>query len=197
MTLIVGIQCSDGVVMASDSAATLGEGFTFTVGQQQVTKIRALENAAILYSFTGSIGMSQLIAAAIDRTWNEAFFLNAKPAEAMQKIAVEIAKTVQVYAGNAQLFQQAGGLQSALCKSLVAIPVKNQPRLFQFDYSGVPEEASTELPCVALGSGQTIADPFLAFLKRVLWKEREPTVAEGRFAAAWTLTHVIRTNPGG
>jgi Proteasome subunit len=183
--------------MASDSAGTLSTGLSFTVGQQDVTKIVTIKNA-ILYSSTGSIGMSQLIASKIGTAWNEqAFFLNATPPEAMHKIGTAIAQAVGVYAMNAQAFQQAGGLGGAMCRSLVALPLKDGPRLFQFDFSGAPEEATKELPFIALGSGQQIADPFLAFLKRILWKERQPTIAEGRLVAAWTVRHVAQTNPGG
>jgi 20S proteasome alpha/beta subunit len=53
VTLIVGILCSDGVVMASDSAATLSTGMAPTIGQQAVKKIINLSNA-ILYASTGS-----------------------------------------------------------------------------------------------------------------------------------------------
>jgi hypothetical protein len=42
-----------------------------------------------------------------------------------------------------------------------------------------------------------IADPFLAFLRKILWKEKQPTLAEGRLIAAWTVRHVAETNPGG
>ncbi|HEY3520523.1 MAG TPA: hypothetical protein VGK80_05715, partial [Rhodanobacteraceae bacterium] len=42
-----------------------------------------------------------------------------------------------------------------------------------------------------------IADPFLALLKRLLWPNSEPTLAEGRLAAVWAIDHVRRTNPGG
>jgi len=50
---------------------------------------------------------------------------------------------------------------------------------------------------MAMGSGQPIADPFLAFLKRLMWNTTEPTIAEGKLVAVWTLDHVRRTNPGG
>ena len=40
----VGILCSDGVVMASDSAGALSIGFQPTIGQQEVTKIAALRD---------------------------------------------------------------------------------------------------------------------------------------------------------
>ena len=54
-----------------------------------------------------------------------------------------------------------------------------------------------ELPFVAVGSGQLIADPFMAFLRRVFWKDSRPNLAGGVFAAVWTLFHTIETNPGG
>jgi 20S proteasome alpha/beta subunit len=198
MTLIVGIRCSDGVVMASDSAATFATGLQYTIGQQQITKVQNLADA-MLYGSTGAVGMAQLVCDRVAKIWqaNKTLFLNATAAEAMNKLGPEIAQLVSIYVGNGQMLRPEGGLQSALCKSLLAIPLRDGVRLVQFDFSGAPEEATRELPFVALGSGQPIADPFLAFLKRILWKEREPSVSEGRFAAAWTIDHVIHTNPGG
>lgn len=198
MTLIVGIQCSDGVVMASDSAASFVAGVQLTIGQQEMIKIRTLADA-MLYGSTGAVGMAQLICDKVTKCWNSnaTFFVNATIPEAMQKIGSEITKVVGEYIQIGQMLRPEGGLQNSLCKSLLAIPLRGSGTLIQFDYNGAPESATKELPFVALGSGQPIADPFLAFLKRVLWKEREPTVAEGRFAAAWTIEHAIRTNPGG
>jgi len=49
-----------------------------------------------------------------------------------------------------------------------------------------------------MGSAQGIADPFLAFLKRLLmWEKNLPTLGEGRLAAVWTIHHAVLTNPGG
>lgn len=90
-----------------------------------------------------------------------------------------------------------GDASASLCKSLVAMPVKRVPCLFCFDYNGAPEQSTPELPFVALGIGQPIADPFLAFLKRLLWKGTRPTLGEGRLAAVWAIDHVRLTNPGG
>ena len=50
---------------------------------------------------------------------------------------------------------------------------------------------------MAIGSGQHIADPFLAFLRRIFWPNRLPTTSEGKASAVWTLYHAIQTNPGG
>ena len=69
--------------------------------------------------------------------------------------------------------------------------------LFQFDQQCAPEEASSGLPFISIGSGQPLADPFLAFIRRIFWRDRLPTKAEGIFAALWTLQHAIETAPGG
>src|SRR5262245_30654943 len=100
--------------------------------------------------------------------------------EAMIKIATEIATCTSGMLSSASALvpligQEAAGL-TALSKTMVALPIKRKLCLFQFDYSGAPEEATAELPFIALGSGQPIADPFLAFLKRILWKDHRPTV---------------------
>ncbi len=207
MTLIAGILCSDGVVVASDSFATYAEGAMPTIGQQQVTKVRKLGNS-VIYASTGAIGVAQIIATLLGRM--EAANSFAGPAivndptpstVAMTMISFQIAEQVRPIIQSAAAMASLVGAQAAgataVVKSIVAVAVAGRPCLFQFDSSGAPEEATSELPFIALGSGQAIADPFLALLKRILWTNRAPTVAEGRFVAAWTITHVSKTNFGG
>ncbi len=198
MTLLVGILCKDGVVVASDSAATFGTGLQATIGQQEVQKVRKL-NDHIIYCGTGAVGISQIISDRILALWaSKAFSGTVTPEAAMHNIGTDIAQTVGPYLQTGQL-QHAltGAASTSLCKSLIAMPVGHKPHLFQFDFNGAPERCTIDLPFVALGSGQVIADPFLAFLRRLLWTGREPTLSEGRLAAVWTIDHVSRTNPGG
>lgn len=56
---------------------------------------------------------------------------------------------------------------------------------------------TVDLPFISLGSGQAIADPFLAFLKRLIWAKDPPTLAEGKLVSVWAIDHVCKTNPGG
>lgn len=196
MTLIVGIRCSDGVVMASDSAATMGAGLLATIGQQHVTKVRKL-GGAMLFGSSGPVGMSQLICEALESHWSD-FKAQRTPEGAMRSVAIAIVDQIKPFMESVKLMRPFGyDIGNCLCRSLVAMPVKGQGCLFSFDYNGQPEQATKELPFVAIGSGQLIADPFLAFIKRLLWANKEPTLAEGRFAAVWTIEHVKRTNPGG
>ena len=68
MTLIIGILCKDGVVIASDSMATFGKEGIPTIGQQEVRKVHKLADA-LLYSSMGAIGMSQVIADELKKSW--------------------------------------------------------------------------------------------------------------------------------
>lgn len=192
MTVEVGILCSDGVVIASDSAATLGDGFSATtVGQQEVEKIQKLTES-IIFCGSGPAGLSQLIAHKIRNMTINSF---NSPEEAMNAAGLRIRELVGPYLETAS---KANMTHAAVCLCMLAFPVRHEPCLFSFNPVGLPEMAKKTLPFVAIGSGQRIADPFLTFLKRLLWDQsRQPSVAEGQFAAMWALKHVIETNPGG
>lgn len=196
MTLIVGILCSDGVVMASDSAATLAAGATHTIGQQAVQKVRGLKNGTLLYSFTGAVGIGQLAAAELEAKWD-----GSRRAEVLAAtLGKTLAQLIHPFLLTTQPLVSVMGPSAAgsvICKHLLAGIVNGAPALMQFSENGAPELASSELPFVALGSGQPRADPFLALLKRVLWPSASPTVREGTLAAVWAIQHVIQVDPGG
>lgn len=198
MTLLVGIRCRDGVVVASDSAATFGTGLQPTIGQQAVQKVWPI-NEHIIYCGTGAVGIAQIVADHIKTMWDQkAFAGRMTPDAAMDRIGKAISGLVGPYLHTGQMqHAMTGSASGSLCKSLVAIPIDQKPELFQFDFNGAPERCNHDLPFMAIGSGQPIADPFLALLRRLLWTGREPTLSEGRLAAVWTIDHVRSTNPGG
>lgn len=198
MTLIVGILCRDGVVMASDSAATMGASGFHTIGQQWVKKL-ALLDPRTLMAATGAIGIGQLIGDRVKRMSQGGALGGGKtPEQIMHDIGIAIGEMVRPYFDLAQVQKGiTGDAAGTLCKSMIALPVKKEPCLFTFDFNGAPERVTKELPFVAMGSGQVIADPFLAFLKRTFWASGQPTVADGRLVAVWAIEHVCQTNPGG
>ena len=198
MTLIVGILCTDGVVLAADSAATFAAVGRATIGQQEMRKVTRL-NDHILFSSTGAVGIGQIISDRVLWLWNNNHLGGDKTPDAvMNELGKEIRALVHPYMETGRLQHQlTGDASSSLCKSIVALPVKNRAHLFNFDCSGAPERSSTDLPFISLGSGQPIADPFLAFLARIAWGGSQPDVAQGRLAAIWTISHVCVTNPGG
>lgn len=185
-------------MVASDSVATFGSTGVPTIGQQEVSKLHRLTDS-VLFSSTGAVGMAQLVANEVKKGWDSSEFNGMRePEDAMNLIGKKIATTVGPYLQSANLSRPlVGDCSASLCKSLVAMPVHRVPCLFNFDFNGAPERSTTDLPFIALGAGQHNADPFLAFLKRLLWTESSPNLGEGRFAAVWTIDHVRLTHPGG
>jgi 20S proteasome alpha/beta subunit len=199
MTLIVGIACADGVVMAADSAATYG-----VLGQQTVRQpTRKLEilSESLIVGVSGPVGMGQRYVGELARLWEQKHFKGSDLAhQAMDKLRAAILPTIKDEFSMAAAAQPVLGnvaAQHAISSALVAIPVQKVPCLFQFNHQGSPEQATARLPFVAIGSGQMTADPFLAFIRELLWEGKQPTLLQGMFAAHWTLHHAIRTSPGG
>lgn len=200
MTLIVGIRCTDGVVMAADGAATYGSLGRRTI-RQSTRKLEVVRDS-IVVGVSGPVGLGQLITESIGELSTGGFFSPRRsPEDVMRKLREELWEDVGTALEYAQV---AGGVignsaaDSAISHTLVACWLGQGPTLIQLDQQCAPEKASDDLPFVAIGSGQSIADPFLAFLKRHFWPDdTQPTLADGKFVACWTLEHAIKTAPGG
>ncbi len=199
MTLIIGIKCKDGIVMGSDGAATLG-----TMGQRTIVQpIKKLEiiSKSIILGVSGPIGIGQIFNGVIKNLWDKNKFHDKKESyEAMEFLRDSLWEHVSPEFQNASIAKKAIGniaLTSAICSTLIAIPISKKIRLFQFNQQCSPEEATENLPFVSIGSGQQIADPFLAFLRWIFWRNELPSLEDGILTVLWTLQHAIRTNPGG
>ena len=200
MTLIVGIKCSDGIVVAADGAATLGFLGQQTV-KQPVKKLCFIGDEVIL-AVSGPTGLGQRIEGTIGELYKDKKnLLQKKPYKLMSEIRVALwTKHFEFEMKVAAIAQTTIGpaaLSDAVSSTVLALPVRNEPFLIQFNSQGSPEYATDNLPFLAIGSGQNIADPFLAFLRRVFWPNKLPTLSEGVFAAVWSLHHSITVHPGG
>lgn len=200
MTLIVGVKCSDGIVLAADSAATLGAFGDSTIVQNSASKLTVLAGRLIVGT-SGHLGLGQRIASVVESLWNNKEFSGVTSVDAMVKLGVAFRQHLFMEAAAAREYAPLVGpgvaARSALSQTLVAMPVSRRLSLFQFDHQGAPEEATEHLPFVSIGNGQRIADPFLAFMRRIFWPPGLPGVREGVFAGVWTLQHAIETHPGG
>ncbi len=196
MTLIVGIKAKDGVVLGADGAATLGSLSGNTI-RQPVKKLDIVGGQSVV-GVSGSVGLGQRIVAEVEELWRNKELSDKSPTQVMALLRRRIWEHVGLELQAADIAQKILGQaaqSSALAHTLVGLPCGGKPCLFQFDAQGAPEEASEDLPFIAIGSGQTIADPFLAFLRHIFWSDRLPSISEGVFAAVWTLEHAIRTSP--
>lgn len=197
MTLIVGIKCMNGIVLGADGAASLGSLGQMTA-MQPVKKLSKVTDK-ILLGVSGAVGLSQRIEGEIKKHSN---LHGREKADVMSELRKSIwTEILELEFKAAAMAAQVVGpaaRNSCMCAAVVALPVKNNElALIQFDQNGSPEYATEDIPFVAIGSGQMLADPFLAFVRRMFWPNRLPSIAEGEFAVQWTLHHAIKTATGG
>lgn len=196
MTVVIGLKCVDGIVVGADGAATFGAMGLRTI-VQPTNKLSLIEDKAIL-GFSGHVGLGQLF---YDRACTTcAAIQDVGLPEVCQRLRHGFLQDATISFQVAALAKSVVGniaAENVASQTLIALAVQGQPELIQFDYQCQPEWTTNDLPFVSIGSGQPIADPFLAWIREVFWRKRLPTLAEGRFAVYWTLTHAIRTAPGG
>lgn len=199
MTLIVGILCSNGIVIAADSAATMGSLGNRTVIQP--TKKLEIISERMVLGVSGAVGLGQRFAHALSAAYSNGEFSSKPPQETMVLISDKFRQDLfkEFQAAQAAMPIVGNGIASspAITTSIVGMVISDKPCLFQFDHQGAPEQATQGLPFISVGSGQAIADPFLSFLRRIFWQTIEPNLNDGILAALWTLQHAIGVNPGG
>ena len=198
MTLIIGIRCDDGIVLGADGMATFGNIGLRTI-QQPARKLTRIGDS-IAIGTSGPVGLAQRFSSALQELWDNKKLAGKAPHEAMTilqgafwQYAEKEFKAAQV---TAPLLGQAA-LESAMSSTVLAIPLEKKPCLINFNHQCSPEQASGDLPFISVGSGQPLADSFLAFLRRIFWSDHPPRVNEGVLATLWSLEQAIRTNPGG
>lgn len=191
------MRCKEGIVVAADSAATLATSMGITTVEQQVSKLDIISDQ-VIFATSGAVGLTQLVLDELDSSWS-GILREKKQAPARTRIRNQMVKHIQPRLEMAGVYARTVGpqmaLQNATIFTLIALPLNDEPVLLQYDSQANCEAATDSIPFIALGSGQDLADPFLAFLKRVLWNDKCPsTLGEGIFAALWTITHAIKVN---
>jgi hypothetical protein len=192
VTIIVGVRCTDGVVIGADSMATSSAGPQRLIQILSDDKINIVGGKVII-ACTGAVGLSQRFQTVVKAAWDGKKF---------QKPCIECSREISRatlqdfdYTGVPRQPPQQGGLQFG---SLMAAPMEGSAQLIEFgslDFQ--PEIKKDHLHFVSMGSGQLLADPFLAFVSRVLWGEKPPNVQIGAFGMYWVLSHTIQYAPGG
>lgn len=184
MTAIVGLRCKNGVVVGTDSSATLVAGQIRTI--EQPTDKLCVIGGSVVIAGTGQIGLGQRFAGVAQQLWE---------AGAFQKPPLEISRLLSK-AGQedfASTYTQKGQYGA-----LVAFHSSGTFNLCELDVAQFqPELKTDQLWFCSMGSGQPITDPFLAFMREVFWESGCPNVRDGVFVATWTLDHVVTVNPGG
>jgi 20S proteasome alpha/beta subunit len=199
MTLIIGIQCEDGIVLGADGAATLGTSLGVRTVRQSVKKLTKI-GECVAIGTSGPVGLGQRFGAALQKLWDDKKLSGKSPNEVMTILQKEFWQFAELEFRAVQVTGPILGqaaLESAISCTIVVMPIAREARLIQFNHQCSPELASHDLPFVAIGSGQPLGDMFLAFLRRIFWKDHRPKVTEGVLATVWALTQAIKTNTGG
>ena len=171
--------------------ATSAAGAHPLLNLQSNSKIEIFANSVIVAA-TGAVGLSQRLSYHVDSAVKDNVFKNSNRTQATAAISTRFLKDC----GNTFVQQHPQhGLQFG---ALLATAIQDKPCLVEYD--GIrfqPEIKEGRLFFVSMGSGQILADPFLAFVSRVLWKNTLPTVADAKFGVYWVLEHTIKLAPGG
>lgn len=188
MTVLVGLLCTDGIVIGADSSATFGPDMVHKTIEQSVQKIFVVQGRIILAG-TGQIGAGQRFTAAVETAWNANAFSKTHIPTEFAKILCNIG--CQDFASTQMNRGCFGGL--------AAFPVKGKLTLCELALTDFqPELKTKDMWFASMGSGQPITDPFLGMMRRVFFPGgHQPTVREGLFLTTWALMHAIELNPGG
>jgi len=190
VTLLVGVLCSNGIVIAADRQATHGALGQQTVGQQ-VTKVRIIKGDT-LFASSGHNGLGQQLAAIVDEKRPE--LNNQSYDKSIIKLQDHLRPVINKAFETAGLAARVIGnaaSNDALCGNLLAGPFKDGLKLVEITPQLAVERMTDELPFISMGSGKNSADPFLGFLRQIYWPNGLPTITEGALAAYWTVRHAI------
>lgn len=190
MTILVGVRCTDGVVIGADSIATSSMGPAPLIHLEADPKIQIFDDAVIMAT-TGPIGYAQRLSHHLAAAVNGGVFKNFTSREATSNVSQRMITDLQ--ASKAPTWPQEG----LRFGGLMAAAVKDGPFLAEFGTTDFQAELKIgKIFFGTMGSGQILADPFLAFVCRVLWENKMPTVDHGKFGVYWVLAHTIKLAPG-
>jgi hypothetical protein len=145
----------------------------------------------VIVACTGAIGYAQRLHEHIEAALKGGVFTNFAVRECTTNVSKRFLSDL---AGSMASSNSQNGIGFG---ALIAAALKDGPFLAEFAANDFQPELKTEkLFFVSMGSGQVLADPFLAFVSKVMWKGKMPTVDDAKFAVYWVLDHTIKLAPG-
>lgn len=199
MTLIIGIKCSDGVVLGADGAAMISSQIgQFSIQQPIEKKLQVIGDNKAVLAVSGPVALGQKFKSILedflaDSQLTSPIHMGTKQLQQLFWPPVELQMAIAEKAKGC-LGQLA--IQNALSESIVVLVTSGDLRLLVCDQQCSFEELE-DISFTAIGSGLNYAFPFLAFLKRVFFPNALPDTRVGVFCTVWSLIHSIKTAPGG
>ena len=187
MTVVVGIYCSDGIVIAADSALTIAG-----IVEQEYHKKIACILPHLFVGFAGDLGFAQRFRQVLKDVWSHA---NGQTVESHEIIKAfcqgGISEFLSTQRSDAKIEVPSG--------FIVGFARNDSHHLAVFPLGGFqPIVINDNLPFFSIGSGHFITNPFLTFIKSVFWKDAPtPAVSVGIFSAIMALKLAVKVNAGG
>lgn len=192
MTLLVGILCTNGIVIAADRQAMHGTAGSPTVAQP-ATKVTPIDGKA-LFATSGHVGLGQQLTAVIEKRLKE--FGNHKYHAAIKHVQKDfrdiIDPALKTAGFAAQVYGPQAAASDATCGGLLAAGFSDGFKLVEITPQVGFEHATEDLSFISMGSGKFSADTFLGFLKDAFGPDKLPNIAEGALVAYWTVSHAIK-----
>ena len=190
MTSIVGILCSDGVVVGADSAITTTMGNTNLFEQTNYQKIRIL-GGRVIAAFAGDGDCHHRVCANVEAWLQDVQDTNVD----------EMAFAVTLHSLCVAALSNTGKMPTEFNYDVMfAFVSQTGPTLCHFKATEnfQPHFVTKDgLWFATMGSGFLYTHPFLGFLRNVLWNDSLPKVAGGTFTAFWALRHACHISAGG
>ena len=164
MTALVGVLCSDGIVIGTDGSVTFAQGAHVTIEQPSEKLYIGTKN--VIVATTGEAGHAQRFLSISDRVFES--ITDPLPPH------LEVGKSLTRYALDDFSFTHS---DAANFGALVGFPLGAECFLCEFSAGSFqPEFKDSRIWYVSMGSGQHITDPFLALMRDIFWKNSPPTL---------------------
>jgi 20S proteasome alpha/beta subunit len=196
MTILIGMLCSDGIVIGSDSAYTASNAI-----EKSGNKIDIIDNK-IIVGIAGNVLLGQRFANIVKSNSN--FIQNATTKNG--DICNNVAVSEEVACFLHREFAKTNSIsQYANSKFFIAALTNNQLSFYTFT-DGTSGVISTDVKIggperdgwyECTGSGHYIANSCIALTKQLFGIDNIPTVETATLLCYWAIKHSIEINPGG
>jgi hypothetical protein len=183
MTLLVGILCTDGIVIAADQAVTFGPDVQRATIQHAACKISIVADQVII-AMTGQVGLAQRYIDIFQSNW----------AQLAQAPTTDTLIHTQLCSVAQQNFRSTGAPPHEL-GGLVGMARNGQLSLCEYLGQFQPEMKTGAVWFASTGSGQLMADAYLALVRDTLWQQKQPSLNLGILGAAWVMDRSIIAAP--
>ena len=206
MTILVGILCTNGVVIASDGMASMNLGTTPFVGHSNL-KTHVIDNKVIIACAGDDNLMTQFV-----HFFRSNYLEYSKKHELQQsssiftlmhelssQFAQDIINAIKQYPDELtnNLLQQINN-NGFDFNAIVGAPFNGKHYIFQYDTFLRPHMLRENgIWHIILGSGHLVGNPSIHLVKKILNIKAQPEIDRGQILAYWTISHAIEVSSGG